>query len=209
MKGVKAIAKQAGIVLVVGIGFALVANLVSPVGLSLTRDYFPAGAALSQSKSSPATTGPGKGATSSSSAVAKRLRGKGLQAVAHDRVVQLYGSQRHREGDVVFIDARGRSKHREGHIPGAYPFSHYRIEDYLQTILPVCGQAEMIVLYCQGADCQDSEMAALGLRDLGISPDKLYVYIGGITKWRSAGMPVVTGKRDPDRALPQPDKKGA
>ncbi len=209
MNEVKVVAKQTGIVLVLSVGFAVAANSISPVGLSLTRDYFPTADTASETKTSGAHEGSSEDAGSSKDGVVERLKANGLQAISHDRVVQFFGGKQHRNGKVVFIDARGKSKYRQGHIPGAYPFSHYRIEAYLGTVLPVCEKAETIIVYCQGADCQDSEMAAMGLRDLGVPAEKIHVYIGGITAWRAASMPIVTGERNPDETLPSRGKDDA
>ena len=62
--------------------------------------------------------------------------------------------------------------------------------------MPVCRKAEQIVVYCNGGDCDDSETAALLLRDMGIPNQKLFVYGGGIAEWKANGLPVETGARN-------------
>ncbi|HWH72296.1 MAG TPA: rhodanese-like domain-containing protein, partial [Candidatus Sulfotelmatobacter sp.] len=52
-----------------------------------------------------------------------------------------------------------------------------------------------IVVYCNGGNCEDSELAATMLRDAGIPKDKLLVYGGGMTEWTTNGLPVELGQR--------------
>ena len=63
-------------------------------------------------------------------------------------------------------------------------------------VLPVCQKAEQIVVYCNGGDCDDSETAALLLRDVGIPNQKLFVYGGGMAEWITNSLPVETGARN-------------
>ncbi len=55
--------------------------------------------------------------------------------------------------------------------------------------------AERVVVYCNGGNCEDSELAASLLRDAGIPAEKLQVYLGGFTEWEAQGMPVEIGVR--------------
>jgi rhodanese-related sulfurtransferase len=52
------------------------------------------------------------------------------------------------------------------------------------------------VIYCNGGDCDDSESAAITLRDVGIANPKLFIYTGGITEWTTNGLPVEIGGRN-------------
>jgi len=63
-------------------------------------------------------------------------------------------------------------------------------------VLPVCQAAEQIVVYCNGGDCDDSESAAILLRDVGIANRKLFIYTGGIPEWTTNGLPVEIGGRN-------------
>ena len=112
------------------------------------------------------------------------------------QAAQLFQDPRFKQGSIVFIDARDEQHYQEGHIPGAYEFDPYRPEKYFAAVLPVCKAAEQIVVYCNGGDCDDSESAALLLRDVGIANQKLFVYGGGITEWTTNGLPVETGERN-------------
>jgi rhodanese-related sulfurtransferase len=124
------------------------------------------------------------------------MKEKGLQVMDGSQTAQLFHNPRFQSNLIVFIDARDEEHYRQGHIPGAYEFDPYHPEKYFDTVLPVCQKAEQIVVYCNGGDCDDSESAALLLRDVGIPNQKLFVYGGGITEWTTNSLPVETGARN-------------
>ncbi len=188
----KKVLLEAALVALVGAALAFVANAISPRGLKLTRDYFPGAV---QHLPAPVA---GTNAPSPQALVAARLQAKGLQLAEHSQVLQLFHDPRYEQELVIFIDARPEEDqhgYEEGHIPGAYHFDHYHFEKYLPTLLPLCQAAQQIVVYCNGGDCTDSESAAIYLRDGGIPKEKLLVYGGGITEWKSNGLPLEIGAR--------------
>lgn len=190
---------EALVVLVVGIALALVANQISPRGLVLTRNYFPAGAGKPMppvTKAVSRSDGTSSPAVSSTQLLAAQMKEQGLQLVDRTAAVRLFRDPRFQEGRIVFIDARDEAHYREGHIPGAYEFDPYHPEKYFPTALAPCQAAEQIVVYCHGGDCDDSESAALTLRDVGIAVKKLFIYGGGITEWTTNGFPVEIGERN-------------
>jgi rhodanese-related sulfurtransferase len=186
---------EALLVAVAGVLLAFGANLVSPRGLTLTRNYFPAGI----SRPAPAvhnvatTNAP---APSPAQLLAARLKEQGLQSVDGLKAAQLFHDPGYRRGDIVFIDARDEQHYRAGHILGAWEFDPYYPEKYFATVLPVCQAAEQIVLYCNGGDCDDGETAAILLRDVGVEGRKLFVYTEGIPEWITNGLPVEIGGRN-------------
>jgi rhodanese-related sulfurtransferase len=198
---VRNVLREALLVAGTGIVLAFGANLVSPRGLALTRNYFPA----SINRPVPAGTGVGlprdiantnPPASSPAQLLAARLKELGLQWVDGRQAAQLFHDPRFKQGSIVFIDARDEQHYREGHIPGACEFDPYYPEKYFATVFPVCQAAEQIVVYCIGGDCDDSESAAITLRDVGIANRKLFVYTGGITEWTTNGLPVEIGGRN-------------
>ena len=53
------------------------------------------------------------------------------------------------------------------------------------------------MFYCNGGECDDSEHAAIMLRDsLGIPKEKVFVYGGGIAEWTTNGLPIEVGARN-------------
>jgi rhodanese-related sulfurtransferase len=191
---------EAALVAVAGIALAFAANQISPRGLALARNYFPTGtndavrvatSALPTSRIAsinPVTPSPAQ-------QLAEQIKQEGLQLIDGQQTVQLFHDSHLNQG-IVFIDARDESYYREGHIPGAYEFDPYHPEQYFPTVLPVCRTAEQIVVYCNGGDCDDSQTAALLLKDVGIANRKLLVYGGGITEWTNNHLPVETGARN-------------
>ena len=206
--GVKKVLLEALAVLVTGLVLALAANQISPRGLTLARNYFPAGPVRPATPAAPA--GVRNGVTNSpvlspAQLLAARLKEQGFQLADSGLATRLFHDPRFGQGRIVFVDARDEARYREGHIPGAYEFDPYHPEKYFPAVLPPCQAAEQIVVYCHGGDCDDSESAALLLRDVGIATNKLFIYGDGITGWTTNHWPVETGERnsgklrDPDR----------
>lgn len=127
---------------------------------------------------------------------ARRLELKGLGVLDQAGAVALSEDVRRAAGQVVFVDARDEARYQEGHIPGAWQFDYYHPEATLGTVLPVCHAAEEIVVYCEGADCEDAELAALFLAEAGIPRERLRVYAGGFSEWVANRRPVERGVRD-------------
>jgi rhodanese-related sulfurtransferase len=193
MRNAKAVVFEALFIAALGLVFALAANALSPRGLRLSRNYFPDAETPAPVSSTVAATT--SASTSAPNATIQRLQQRGLQLVSSNEVVELFRDPRYEQGLVVFIDARDDQHYGAGHIPGAWQFHHYRADDYLPTILPVCLNALKVVVYCSGGECEDSEFAAIMLRDAGVPRDLLFVYAGGILEWKASGLPVETGAR--------------
>src|SRR5256884_4832732 len=177
----KRVLVEALVVAALGLLVALAANLVSPRGLSLTRDYYPG----AQGGGSPS----GNGQTNShhaamdAGAVAARLRAKGLQPINGGETGELFRDPQYEQELIVFVDARDDRHYDEGHVPGAYQFDRYYPEKHLPTVLRPCLNALKVVVYCAGGNCEDSEFAALALKEAGVPSERLFVFAGGMTEW--------------------------
>ncbi|UCG17301.1 MAG: rhodanese-like domain-containing protein [Phycisphaerales bacterium] len=99
-------------------------------------------------------------------------------------------------GLCLFVDARNRDEYNNGHIPGALLVDHYRLEKYLPDALPLIKQAERLMLYCEGGDCEDSFFLAQALIIRGVDPDKLYIFKGGWEQWEANDMPIEQAEGD-------------
>lgn len=188
----------------VGLIFGFFANAISPKGLGLARNYFPAPSGGVLFQASTMATGQVSvvnletniavqtNAIPESPAMAG-LSQKGLQMVEGEEVWRFFNDPRYQRRQIVFIDARDDRHYNEGHIPGASQFDHYRPEKYLLPILAICQQAELIVVYCNGGDCEDSEYAAIMLREAGVPSPKLFVYSSGMTEWITKKHPLKSG----------------
>ena len=199
MHKLKAVVLEALSIAVLGFGFALLANAISPSGLRLNRDYFPAAPVSAGRSVTPITSQ----TSPASSPTEQRLAQRGLQIIGSNDVVSLFHDVRYQQGLIVFVDARDDSHYQAGHIPGAWQFNHYRAEQFLPAVLPVSLNAEKIVVYCSGGNCEDSEFAALMLRDAGVPAEKLFVYVGGIAEWTTNALPVERGSRGSAQLAPR------
>jgi len=198
---VKQVFLEAVLVGLVGATLAFGANALSPRGLKLTPNFFPGDGQKRNLPPSPAGVGAGtNGETvSATNSLAERLKAQGLGLVDIGKAMELFRDPRYQQGLVVFLDARGDREFQEGHIPGAHQFDHFHFDKFLTTIIPLCQAARQIVVYC-GGGCELSEHAATMLgNDLGIPKEKLFVYGGGITEWKSKGMPIEVGDRKENR----------
>lgn len=192
------VALEALLVAIAGIAIALVANALSPRGLDLNTNYFPAGlsAPLNPPTSAAAPAASANGThPPENAAVMDRLRQRGLQAIGHDKLVELIRNGSTAEGSVILVDARDDRAYTASHIPGAWQFHHYRAETFLPTLVPRCLTALKVIVYCNGGDCEDSEFAAVILRDAGVPPECIFVYTGGMQEWARQNAPVEVGPR--------------
>ena len=207
----RALAEAAG-VLIAGAILALAANALSPRGLSLTRDYFPAFAPApvltTQATNTPpnipttnlavfptaATNASPNPVPPATNAVAARLQARGLQLIEHAEVIAAFRDPRSAQDQFLFVDARNDQHYQEGHIPGALQLDYYHLDQYLGPALAACQIAEKIIVYCTGGDCEDSELTAALLGRI-VPREKIFVYTGGFTQWSATAQPVETGAR--------------
>lgn len=138
---------------------------------------------------------PGSNAPADSlAALAARLAGHGLKLADTNRVLQAQNDPRRATGQVLIIDARDDQHYQTGHLPGAVQFDYYRPEAFLPQLIPALQLAREIIIYCNGGDCEDSELAAVMLREFAPNArDAVYVYAGGYAEWSSHGYPLEKG----------------
>jgi rhodanese-related sulfurtransferase len=198
---VGSVLREAVLVAVIGATFAFAANRISPRGLALATDYFPTEtnppvrmAAITAPVDSPADTNP----TAPSALLRLTTPTEGLEwrLIDEGRTVELLHNSHLKQGAIVFIDARDEEHYLEGHIPGAYGFDPYHPDKDFPAVMTNCQAAEQVVIYCYGSNCDDSQMAARLLRNVGISGQKIFVYGGGITEWTNNHQPVEIGTRN-------------
>ncbi|HKQ36628.1 MAG TPA: rhodanese-like domain-containing protein [Verrucomicrobiae bacterium] len=182
MRSLKAVVFEALLIAIVGVLFALAANALSPRGLRIARDYFPG---------APVT---GANAVSAPDSIAARLQQHGLNLGTSNQVAQLFRDPAYEQGLIIFVDARNDHAYEGGHVPGAWQLDRYRPENYLPAVLPLCMNAQKVVVYCNGGSCEDSEFAAVMLREAGIPAGNILVYGGGISEWTNT-MPFEVGAR--------------
>ena len=114
----------------------------------------------------------------------------------YDEVVAIFNEENTQLGVNVFIDARADTAFEEGHIPGAVQCDHYQLEDYMEAVLDVVYDAEKIIVYCNGGECEDSIFVCADLIDFDVSYDSIYLFAGGWKEWSGNGMPIAKGRED-------------
>ncbi|HEU5396817.1 MAG TPA: rhodanese-like domain-containing protein [Verrucomicrobiae bacterium] len=207
---IRNILTQALLVTVTGAAFSFAANALSPRGLKLSRNYFLLGqqtivitnpivaVAAPQLIASPASTTNLTVTATPTNPDAPRLisfpslNQRGLQAIDTAQTLRFYQDPRRTNGHLIFVDARNEEEFQGGHIPGAHELDPYDPEKHLQDVYNLCTNADVIVVYCNGHECDDSELAALLLRNVGIPNQKIFVYAGGVTDWRTNHSPLET-----------------
>lgn len=171
---------EATVVCALGAGLGVAINASRSGGLDLDRDYFmsmPVRAAAAD-------------ASAQERAVRERLQGLGIGVLDHDEVAALFHDELYREGAYVFVDARSAEKWAAGHIPGALQLDHYHYESTIESVMAAIQTAGKVVVYCHGKDCTDSELCAQLLKNFGVDPTILGVYLGGYATWVERGEPV-------------------
>lgn len=186
-------------VLGLGIALSVILNHHSSNGLDVSRDYF-----LSSETISYKDSNSGRQHSSDHSFETEvqqsieRLMQKGFQPKITAEIVALMEDPRLESGEVVLIDARNEALFQERHIPGAYLLDHYKIDQYIDRVLPMCQVAEQVIVYCSGGQCEDSEFTATDLQQLGVSQDKLFIYAAGMRGWNRGAYPIAKGDRFDD-----------
>jgi rhodanese-related sulfurtransferase len=199
----KRLIPEALLVALAGVAIAFIANAVSPRGLSLSRDYFyqnqAAATVVPAGTNSAHDPNP---AVAHHTELAARLQSKGMSLADSNQVITLFHDPRTEQGLVVFVDAREDATYQAGHIPGAYQLDYYHPDKFAPVVMPVCQSAQQIIVYCNGGNCTDSEMAATMLQGWGIPGPKLMVYEGGITEWTNNRLPIELGERKSGQIRP-------
>jgi len=192
--GWRSILGEAVLVALAGLLLAMFANQVSPRGLSLSRNYFPAATGANQAtvRERPVSS------TNQSPAevLAAEIKAGGLKLASASQVITWLADPRRQTQKIVFVDARNEEEFLKGHLPGAWLFDPYQPDKYFPAVMPACQSAEQIIVYCHGGDCDDSLSAATLLKEVGIPPDRIWIYGGGMSEWETNGQPLEIGPQN-------------
>lgn len=97
----------------------------------------------------------------------------------------------------LFLDARRTSVYEQGHVAGARPFSVWesdldeKVNKLFEERSDPAAQAQPIVVYCSGGECEDSHMLAQKL--WGVQFNNVYVYKDGFPDWQQRGGAIHSG----------------
>lgn len=92
---------------------------------------------------------------------------------------------------VILVEALPPMYYEDTHLPGALNIPHDQVEALAPELLP--DKFADIVVYCANGPCQNSEIAANRLSQLGYSNVKDYHL--GKQDWIEAGLPTEQGAR--------------
>ena len=89
-------------------------------------------------------------------------------------------------GEAIFIDARHTFDYKMGHVKGAIniPLVEY---GGMKEVINAIPKEKMIVVYCDGAECNSSIQFAVKLSEEGFSNVK--IFFGGWREWEEKNLP--------------------
>jgi len=86
---------------------------------------------------------------------------------------------------VTLVEALPREYFESTHLPGAINIPHDQIQEKAEKMLP--DKDALIVVYCANTECQNSNIAASTLSELGYT--RVFEYIEGKKHWLEADFP--------------------
>jgi len=96
-------------------------------------------------------------------------------------------------GTAFFLDARSPADYAAGHIAGALNLPVEEFDEHYPTIGRMLTPDSVIVVYCDGLDCDLSHHLMAKLRELGYHQVRLLV--NGWTVWHAAGFLTHAGEQ--------------
>ena len=94
-------------------------------------------------------------------------------------------------GSAFFLDAREPADYEAGHIAGALSLPIEEFDQHFAAVEPLLKPEAIIIVYCDGVDCELSNRLMVRLRELGYQ--NVRHLVNGWTEWRKAGFPTHTG----------------
>ncbi|OGL45062.1 MAG: hypothetical protein A2149_09690 [Candidatus Schekmanbacteria bacterium RBG_16_38_11] len=90
-------------------------------------------------------------------------------------------------GEAVFLDARSEEEFKKGHIKNAVSLPYTLPISKKSETLSDIPKSVPLVTYCDGAECNASEVLAIELAELGYT--RVMIFFGGWTQWQKAKYP--------------------
>ena len=94
-------------------------------------------------------------------------------------------------GGAFFLDAREPADYAAGHIGNALNLPAQSFAQHFGDLAPRLTRASLLILYCDGAECELSHRLRESLRQLGYT--NTHLLFNGWTAWRQAGLPTTAG----------------
>jgi len=105
-----------------------------------------------------------------------------LELIPLARAKELFESK-----SALFIDTRHEFDYKNGHIRDAVNVALNEFDTH-RVRLDKTPKDKLLVVYCDGADCNSSIEMAIKLMELGFT--NVTVFFGGWQEWKSADLPV-------------------
>ena len=106
----------------------------------------------------------------------------GLKGLQLSDVVNL-----HENEDIIFIDARDQWDYSEGHISRAINIPEFSFDPNNDQIRHI-SKDKMMIVYCDGNECDTSKRLASELTKLGYK--NVFIYLGGYSEWEQLELPI-------------------
>lgn len=97
------------------------------------------------------------------------------------------------QGTAILIDARTEEQYCNGHIPTAMNFPAHLAFDNQEWLFQHVDMAAFAIVYCGGAECDESREVFDLMKANGYQNVRLY--FGGWQDWTAANLPVEEGAR--------------
>jgi len=152
--------------------------------------------ALPQDRMSHANSAAARPATPDAATPAQKKLEHPYVEISFDDVKAAFEDPGTKEGLNVFVDARKDDDFEAGHIPGAIQCNPYEVEGYIDRVLSHLGNADRVIVYCGGGDCQDSVFLCRELLEYKVPYNKLYLFEGGWNEWTQRKMPTESGSSE-------------
>lgn len=94
----------------------------------------------------------------------------------------------------VLLDARNYETYLEEHIPGAISFPIAEFDQKYDKLKTYFTSGKIIIVYCIGHGCTDSQLLGEKLFQLG--HQDIFIYKEGIEGWKQRGYRVISGSKD-------------
>ena len=105
-----------------------------------------------------------------------------LEMISLEKAKDLYESQ-----GALFVDARHDFEYKMGHIHGAINIALKEIDTH-RVRLEGTPKDKMLIVYCDGVECNSSIELALKLMELKFTNVK--VFFGGWQEWKAKNFPI-------------------
>jgi rhodanese-related sulfurtransferase len=104
------------------------------------------------------------------------------KAVTSSEIMELYES-----GEAIFIDARSEDMYAKGRIPAAFSLPYNAFKEGMAELDRYLPRDQLVVIYCDGADCHASPIVYDKLLEYGFEEEYLKIFNGGWNDWLELG----------------------